>query len=472
MFKSIRVRLTLWYTGILCVILGIFSVTVYSVLARDAAGDVDSSLNEAIDVLSRSLRHEISEHQGVPQGEESFGEVVRTVYKDSFPQVGVSVYAGERLVAAKPGPNSLIPKIGDGAGLPFTTIAGLNPLRVRNISASVEGTTSYQLLAETSLVPLHSEMAELRGVFYAAVPAALALCALGGYLLARKSLAPVLVMSAAAEQIGAHDLSRRISVVDENDELGKLASTFNRLLARLQQSFETQKRFMADSSHELKTPLFVACTAVDVTLQSPHRSEEEYRNSLTTIGQQLRRLSHIVEGMFTLALADSGAYPVKSEEFYLDEVVAECLRAAKVLADPKAISIGRPELAEMAYTGDEALIRQLLMILLDNAVKYTQRGGWVKVRAIAEAGAYRIEVEDSGPGIPEAARMRIFDRFFRADPNVAQKSPQTNGAGLGLPIARWITEMHKGSLELKHTGPDGTCFSARLPRRAQLSPDS
>jgi two-component system OmpR family sensor kinase len=462
MISSVRFRLTCWYTGILALVLAVFSITVYTVLAHDAYGDVDASLAASLDVLSRSLRHEIEEHQGKLNGEESFRGVIASVYKDSFPDVGVAVYDAARLVAAKPGAGGRVP------GRPLVSFEHRteNAERIASREISIPGAGNYRFLAETSLLQVRSELSDLRDIFYLAIPAALALAALGGYLLARKSLSPVVAMSADAERISAKDLSQRVAVRNEKDELGQLATTFNRLLERIERSFEFQKRFMADSSHELQTPIYVARTATDVTLSAGHRPEAEYREALTTIQEQLRRLSHIVEGMFTLALADAGAYPVKMEDFYIDEVIAECVRAAKILGQSKRIKVFAPELTEMPFRGDEGLMRQLILALLDNAVKHTAEGGRIEVAMeIDNTDRYAIEVRDSGEGIPPEAQRHIFDRFFRGDRIGSHVAVgRRRGAGLGLAIARWIAETHKGALTLVKSGPEGSVFRTTLPR--------
>jgi signal transduction histidine kinase len=218
---------------------------------------------------------------------------------------------------------------------------------------------------------------------------------------------------------------------------------------------------MEDASHELRTPIYVAHTAAQVMLQRQSRPEEEYRESLITIDQQLKRLQHLVEELFVLARADSGTYPIQMTEFDLGETVADSLRVAKLLGEQKHIIVTGPATQELPEYGDEGLIRQLILILLDNAVKYTPEGGHIVVEIdTADPETYRIFVRDSGSGIPVESRDRIFDRFYRVD-----KSRSRTGAGLGLSIAQWITAIHRGSLTLLETGPGGSTFCVIFPRR-------
>jgi signal transduction histidine kinase len=292
--------------------------------------------------------------------------------------------------------------------------------------------------------------------------------ALGGFLLARKSLAPVVELSETASRISSKDLTQRVAVGNAKDELGKLATTFNQLLERMESSFNLQRRFMEDSSHELRTPIYVAHTAAQVTLEREHRSEEEYREALGTIDQQLVRLQHIVEDMFVLARADAGGFPLQVTEFDLGETVSECARAAALLGQRHQVTVQGPGPQEVPCRGDEGLVRQLVLILLDNSVKYTPAGGSVSASIdVSDPAMYAVIVRDSGPGVPDDARELIFERFYRVDKARSRDLKQGgSGAGLGLAIAKWITEIHGGSLTLVETGPQGSTFRATLSRQA------
>jgi signal transduction histidine kinase len=273
-------------------------------------------------------------------------------------------------------------------------------------------------------------------------------------------------MSETANRIGSKDLSLRIPVGNPKDELGRLAATFNRLLERLERAFSSQRQFMEDSSHELRTPIYVAHTAAQVTLERAGRSEEEYREALGTIDQQLRRLQHIVEDLFVLARADAGEYPLQNGDFDLGETIAECVRAAALLGQQVQVRVEGPAPQELPMRGDEGLIRQAILILLDNAVKYTPQGGRVAVEVDqSDPQIYKVTVRDTGIGIPAEAREKIFERFYRVDKARSRAAVQTgSGAGLGLAIAKWIVTMHSGSVSVVDSGPGGTTFRATFRR--------
>jgi heavy metal sensor kinase len=299
---------------------------------------------------------------------------------------------------------------------------------------------------------------------YGAVPAALALAAVGGFFLARKSLAPVAAMSARASQIGTENLDARLAVVNPRDELGRLAASFNDLLDRLNAAFSQQRQFMADASHELRTPLSVIRTAAGVTLSRSHRPEGEYREMVQTIGDQATRLTRIVEDMFTLARADMGRQPLRRTKFYVDELLSEVTRAALVLAGVKGISVDLTRPGEAPCEADEDLLRQMMLNLLDNAIKFTPTGGTVQVSLDRQNGSYHLTVSDSGSGIPLEAQPHIFRRFYRVDGARARDdSGCGSGAGLGLAIAHWIAEAHGGRLSLERSGEGGSTFLATFP---------
>ena len=317
-----------------------------------------------------------------------------------------------------------------------------------------------------SLATISEQLQQLRSIFLIVIPAALLWAGLGGSLLARRSLAPVVAMAEHARRISSENLNARLPVVNEHDELGRLAMTFNDLLERLETSFDQQRQFMADASHELRTPLHVIRTADEVTLGQAHREESEYRDALVMIGEQTRRLTRIVEDMFTLARADAGHRELTPTDFYLDELVAETARAAEVLAKNKNIHIEAQQGSEALYRGDEGLLRQMLLNLLDNAIRHTPGGGQVMITLAQNNAAFEINVSDTGRGIPPEAQPHIFERFFRVDKARARTEQATGGgAGLGLSIARWVAEAHQGQLALRHSDASGTSFTVTLPLR-------
>ena len=214
----------------------------------------------------------------------------------------------------------------------------------------------YIIVVGSSLEPTDEELESLRGILAYVVPLSLVIAGIGGWFLARRSLSPVVAMAERARQIGVGSLSARLPVANPRDELGRLAATFNELLSRLEASVEQQRHFMADASHELRTPVTIARTAASVALQQPTRSEAEYRETLDIIEQETVRLSRIVDDLFTLTRADAGTYPIRKTPMYLDELIDDVVRGTRVVAATRNVSIVAQCIQPASYTRDEDLI--------------------------------------------------------------------------------------------------------------------
>jgi heavy metal sensor kinase len=472
MFDSVRTRLTLWHTGTLAFVLIAFSIGVYLLAANQLHRRLDAGMRTTVEGISRLLAYELAE------GESEAQAIHSALTEHYFPDQAAAIFdAGGRLLEEKTLPGNLradLPAerfLPPGGEVRFFNLSGkLNgaeeELRVAAQRVTITSEDkSYLIVVSQRLAAVSEDLAGLRGVFLAAAPAALLLAWIGGSLLVRKSLSPVLEMSRSAWRISAENLGERLPIANPRDELGQLASTFNELLARLQESFEQQRQFVADASHELRTPLHVIHTATEVMIERPQREAGEYQVTLRIINEQTRRLNKIVEDLFTLARADSGQRMLEHHDFYLDELVAETARAAGVLAGRKQVSVEFEEAIEAPFRGDEALLRQMLLNLLDNAVKHTPAGGQILLHLGRTDSTYSIVVADTGAGIPVEAQPHIFERFYRAD---KARSHATNGnggsgAGLGLSIARWVAEAHGGSLILQYSDHTGSQFRVTLP---------
>ena len=320
---------------------------------------------------------------------------------------------------------------------------------------------SYVILIAGPLDKLADQQALLTHVLAIVTPLLILITGGMSWWVASAALAPMTRMATQADTLTSRSAEWRLPGAATTDELGSLARAFNRLLDRLSAVLRLQRQFMADASHELRTPVSVIQTAAEVTLQRETRESWEYRDALAVISEQSTRLTRMVEDMLVLARADAHAYPLTPSFLYIDEVVAECVRAVSVLATTRGVALVTHLPPDVSMIGDDALLRRLTMNLLDNAVQYTPPGGRVTVTLTCDANAVVIAFSDTGPGIPEADRKRVFERFVRLDPARSEKS----GAGLGLPIARWIAEEHGGTLTAESNEQAGCRFLARLPRK-------
>jgi heavy metal sensor kinase len=469
MFESVRARLTLWYVSVLALVLVAFSLGVYALLSRALHARVDDGLLSLIEITTKSLSNDIEEGQTVQ------GSAQSTVAELLNPQQAIAVFdgAGNPLAENTSG-EDFHPRLPDLGSIPEAEVFlytvpedegdadDLHRVAVRRVSVAASR-VPYIILINQPLDPIEDELDLLRKILYYTVPVALLMAGLGGWLLARQSLAPVVDMAERARRIGSENLDQQLPVVNPRDELGRLASAFNELLARLNSAFAQQRRFMADASHELRTPLTVMHAAAGVTLKQPHRGEGEYREAIEMLDEQARRLSRIVNDMFVLARADTGSYPLSKKALYLNDLVEEVARAGGVLASAKGVTVEAGDPPEAAFHGDEDLLRRMLLNLVDNAVRHTPPGGLVRLGLTRQADRHEITVSDTGPGIPAEAQARVFERFYRADKARSRAEAPDGGAGLGLAIASWIAQAHGGRLELARSDHNGTTFVAKLP---------
>lgn len=483
MLDSIRTRLTLWYTGVLALVIVVLCGVAYFIFWRSAVRRTDSNLVELSDSFLVTLRAELEDPTGqtgpdvfLTAGKEAIEEhhFRDTVYvitdeagkvilssQEPLPPNAPAKAARRQILLSNSFQRFLMTSMQSERlfGHIAVTEAGYRAFAQR---FSAKG-KSYRLVILQSLHSQEEMMEEAGTVFAWLIPVAILLASGGGYFLARKSLAPVVAMSSQAGHIGAENLHERLAVQNEKDELGHLARSFNRLLDRLSESFDRQRRFMADASHELRTPVAILRGESEVALSQQERSPEEYRESLDVMHHEAERLTRIVEDLFTLTRADAGQYPLKPSDFYLDELVAECVHSARTLAQAKKISLTFEAASESPIHADETLVRRMLLNLLDNAIKYTPDLGRVTVSCQRNGKEYAVNIADTGIGIPQELRPRIFERFFRADKARSRAENDGGGAGLGLAISRWIAEAHHGRLELTRCDSTGSTFSAYLP---------
>lgn len=485
--NRVRLRLTVLHSALLATVVAAFAFASYTFLARTELKHIDLTLHEQSEIVTQVLvaagsdghydrtdsarilaaLHDVRAagirtwlfnganavtfstamvNEGEGPGEERFvlGDTVATsaLRFAARQAMATAVHAtvptqsGEVRLYAEPLP----PKLGGGA-----------------------------LVLSYRLRDLHDLLVDARNAAVIAVLLALLVSIPAGYFLARESLDPVAQMSVQADRIGAENLHERLPVLNANDELGRLARTFNALLDRVANAFDQQRRFMADASHELRTPVAIMRGEAEVALSEESRTREEYRDALKIVRDAGDRLTRTVNDVFLLARVDAGQVPLSPAPLYLDEVVAETCRAMRSLAKPRGIEVSVDLPCEQPYVGDEALLARLVMNLVDNAIKYSYDDGTIDVAMRTDPTVVTLTVGNAGPGIPDEARSHVFDRFFRADDARAQTSPMHgSGSGLGLSIARWIAEVHGGALDLTTASSTTTVFTLRLPRQPLL----
>lgn len=412
--RRLRIRLTAWYIGVFAVLLMGFAGALLWVIAQEASSQLDRSLRKAADAIVAAA--EIRAGEGVPgPGQVDaldelripdralylFDDAGRLIHPDTA-STWVARMAG---AAADSGPRLLERDLSEAH-------------TVRLYAAPVVLSTGERrvVAAAGEALEIDHQYPGLLLAFGGAGAVALLLAGAGGWILADRSVRPV-------------------------DE-----------------AFARMRRFTADAAHELRTPVAVLKSHADVALRQD-RDAPGYAEALRSIRAEAERLNGILGNLLTLATAEAGAWPERRESVFLDDILLDAASAARVLAEERDVQIDVNALDELPISGDPGLLRQLFMILLDNAIKFSASPGRVAIRAERRDGEGAISVEDDGPGISAEIRDQVFERFYRGDPAHGRSS----GAGLGLPIARWIAESHGGAVRLD-PGPDGgTVATVTLP---------
>jgi two-component system OmpR family sensor kinase len=462
MFKTIKFKLTSWYVVILGIILCSFSLFLYFTLADSLYSGVDTKIKTMADIVASSARSPLgadldqimTEHLGIkPLGRfiqllDESGKIGERSTNLRDAQIPISV---QTLRAASKG-NTTFESV---------QVLGKYPLRVVTMPIIDNGRMVGIVQVGSSLEGVEEALHQLLLILLIAVPAALLVASAGGLFLANKALRPVDEISQIARRIGSGDLSQRIRIKRAKDELGRLASTFNEMIAKLEKSFRQVKRFTADASHELKTPLTILRGEVEVGLKKK-RALKEYQRILVSNLEEISRMSRIVDDLLTLSRADMGELTMVREETVLSPLAQEVCSDLQMLARDKGVQLRFKGDGITKVEGDPLFLRQLILNLTENGLKYTPAGGKVelKVEGDRRQGVARILVSDTGMGIPEKDLKRIFDRFYRVD---KARSRETGGTGLGLSICQWIVQAHEGQIAVQSKVEKGSTFTVTLP---------
>jgi heavy metal sensor kinase len=342
----------------------------------------------------------------------------------------------------------------------------LDSLQYRIAMRVVEASgQTFLVRAAIPTEPFDQALDRFRLILKETLPFLVILASLAGYWLSGRALAPVSEIIKTARNIGVQNLSGRLAVPPANDELRRLSETLNDMLARIEASVKRLTQFTADASHDLRTPVALIRTSAELSLRRS-RTEDEYRETLTRILSTSEETTHLIENLLALARADAGATDLQFKRLDLVPHVEKIGKEAGILAAAKGIRFAQELPAvPVQVSADPAGIERLLLIVLENAVKYTPSGGSIDLSVSNGAGNARIEIRDTGIGIDANDLPHIFERFYRAD---QARSREPGGSGLGLAIALWIVQMHGGSIEAQSTLGSGSLFRISLPVASSL----
>jgi heavy metal sensor kinase len=449
--SPIRTRLTIWYFLIVATALVGFAVFAVAVMRQSIYTTVDEQLRDRAVAIQLFIER---------SGDEDIGDTVRE---------HAELQSGSQLLQVSDGEGkfSYRAPLMERLGVPapkgnegHIESAEYNELPLRILSTTVTvGGHQFVLQVAEPMDDYLEALERFRTAMFVGIPVLLMFAAAGGYWMSTRAMRPVDQITQAAQAINPQDLSRRVTVPQTGDELQRMAETLNQMLQRIESAVARITQFTADASHELRTPVALIRTRADVTLAKP-RNADQYRNALMEVLAESERTTALIENLMTLARADTGSATLNFDRTNVSEIVSEVCAQARTLTDAKQLqwSASIPESA-IWVRGDANALRRLLLILIDNAVKYTPPTGRISLALQRNGTHAEIRVRDTGIGISEADLPHIFERFYRAD---KARSRELGGTGLGLSIGRWIADAHGGKIKVE-SSTNGSVFLVLIP---------
>ncbi|MDT7040933.1 heavy metal sensor histidine kinase [Candidatus Nitronereus thalassa] len=464
---SIRVRLTIWYGGGLALIMILFASALYLVMSRALQDQIDVSLEDAAVAAARSLEeHRFGPFLLLDDLAQAFPELalLDKFFQIFGPQGQITLQSAniktQDIPLSEQAKRSALK-----SQATYESVRVHNEIPIRLLSYPINhGDTLVNILrVGTSLRPVEEMLDRLVFVLLIGSPLAVLVSVLGGWFLAGRALRPVDTITHTAQRIAAGDLTQRLQTTS-TDEIGRLASTFNDMIARLEASIRQIRQFSADASHELRTPLTIIKGETELALRKDRQSEV-YREVLESNLEEIDRMSRIVDELLFLSRADLGEIKIAKDPVQLDQLVQEIHHQAMVLGKERDINPVLGHLEPTTIVGDELRLRELLLNIVDNAIKYSQEKGTIEISLEHANGMANISVKDHGIGISPEEQTVIFNRFFRSD---TARAHAQKGTGLGLAICKWIAETHQGNIRVESSPGKGSRFIISLPLHGQV----
>jgi heavy metal sensor kinase len=465
--RSLSFRLVAWYAGVLTGVFVLLGLLTFSFLRHSLEANVlDAQARRARQIAGTLVAQVPRESEGALRGEVE--KLYSPEINDRFIRIsradGHVVYASATPRSELFDPARVPPIAGDfleGAARKVA-VPGGGALLIAAVPATGSDGTLYRVEVGTSAASAENTLAQVLFMLAVGLPVAVAVAVAGGFILVRRALEPVERMAVKAEEITQHSLSERLPVVRSGDELERLSISLNHMISRLEDALRVSKQFVADASHELRTPLTVMRGELE-SLAQDGRLARETREALGSVLEEVERLAEIVESLFALSRLDAGEAGAW-QRFDLAELANTTAEQMSLLATDKRIRVNCESTPGVNVRGDRARLKQVIVNLLDNAIKYTPDGGRVTLRVRREGAHAVLDVADTGIGIPPEALPHVFKRFFRVD---GSRSREQGGAGLGLSIVKSICAAHGAEVEVVSTPGEGSTFRVRQPLAAE-----
>jgi heavy metal sensor kinase len=449
---TLRTRLTLVYILLVSIVLLLYAGGASIFFWQNLIGDMDLSLDRDVETIENLIVVEPNGKIRVDTGDES-ANLLLEIWSEN----GTLLYQSSELGGQLLGPPVALhsPRHPPNRSV---RLANNKRVRVTTVPHKLEGQSVVVRLGLSENI-LREQFAEMISALALGLPVALVIVGFTGYFVARRALQPLNSMARHAKQINVDHLNERLAIENPEDELGHLGSAFNETLSRLERSFGQLKRFTADASHELRTPLTAIRSVGEVALQNAV-DEHCHRDAIGSMLEEVYRLTHLVDSLLILSRAESKHLVLQRSEVPLRDLATESVTLLEVLAEEKHQSLKVEGEQSLVVSGDPVILRQALVALIHNAVKYSPAQSSIRVRVGSRNGLAFIEVHDSGPGIAPEHRAKVFERFYRVD---KARTRDAGGAGLGLSIAEWAVRAHGGKIELECESEPGCTFRIELP---------
>ncbi len=468
MFKKIRWKLSLWYAGLLAVILIILGVALYQALEHSLMAEaIRTTVTRAQQISALIDAPEIGD---TVNGQGTFVDITDPDLVNKFSSEGIYIEISDQggkvvnrsffLEKHRLSDSRLLSILKSSAPgtLEIRGFTDLGRIVVYAMPLSRNGQNLGTVKVVRSLTLMDRALDRLQLLLWFLSGGGLILAIGVGAALAKAALSPIDHITRTARQIRAEGLNRRLNLSGPDDEVTRLANAFDEMLDRLETAFQRERQFTADVSHELRTPLTVIKGTAEVALRG--KDPQECTEALTTVDGEVDRMTNIINALLTLARADAGQQQLETERVNLQDLVEDVLATFSSLAAEKGISLDAEAGAPAEVHGDRERLRQLLHNLVTNAIKYTQRGGTITISLGKDGDWAKITVVDTGIGIPENDLPHIFERFYRVD---RARSRAKGGAGLGLSIVKWIAQAHGGRIDVESEVGKGSTFTVWLP---------